>query len=350
MVKQITFGQSFELHSPLGQNCSHDVPTAINGRSTSLPILKSLHQVRVSAARAIPSFLQGLAPQVVDFAADIESQNFQAIDPSINLADFKSRMITFIEDCQLGHKDFTDSAFRQSLGKDLATKYDDAQKVYREKFKYQARTALFKDFLPTRGTHLDFGGGDLKMAQLLQAETGIVVHACDELEPTKKTNSVPFYKVENHASLPDCVDKQFDSVSAVYVLHHVDPDQLGNVLKEIHRVSNDSVIILEESFGMSNQEVEKLCDKSKQYAQMSTEEQLQLLKLRDYFRNIVVNGIAEMNMPFEFKRIKDWHMIFEKYGFEVRDTKIIGFGSDKGISHSNFNVVFNLKKIDDFKS
>jgi hypothetical protein len=301
------------------------------------------HSAEVSS---VLPFLQGISSTVIDFAADIEAQNFQHLDPSIDSEEFKNRVAAFIYRCQNGREEFTQEAFHRFLGTDLSRKYNKAQELYKANLKYQTRLNLIKDFLPTDGSFLDFGGGDLRMGKLLQDSTNLTVHGCDEFDQRDSTtSSMPFYQVQDHTSLPDCVDGQFEGVSTVYVLHHVDSDKLGNVLDEIHRISKGNAVILEESFDIAQSETKALCRKSKKYAQMTSEQQLQLLKLRDYFRNIVVRGITEMNMPFEFKRIPDWKKTFEQHGFQINDTKVLGFESDEGMSHSNFNVVFSLKKI-----
>jgi len=59
---------------------------------------------------------------------------------------------------------------------------------------------------------------------------------------------------------------------------------------------------------------------------MPIEEQIQYMKLLDYFSNVVVMRVPDMNFPFGYKTINQWRELFLKIGFTSVETVLIGFG------------------------
>ena len=289
--------------------------------------------------------LSGTDPAVVRLVAEVEAHNFAQTHPA-DVDDFRQKVRAFIYDCSRGHCDFTGSTFREYLGPSLQGQYEANQQCYASGAKNQRRFALVKDFLPSEGTVLDYGTGDATFASFVASNTELRVEGCDVMDwrAPHTRNDIRFHFMDRNDYLQDCGDAHFDSVVAMYVLHHVHTEDLQNVLQEIKRVCGKNVIVVEETFGVTQQEVRQLCSLSQAFSQLPQEAQVQFTKIRDWFRNVVVKQISGMSMPLEFKTIPDWVRIFEGVGLRVIETKIAGFNSQNAWSSTAFNVVFHLHK------
>lgn len=290
-----------------------------------------------------PAFLKDISPKAIEFVAAMEAHNFAHADPIKNSSfSFKNRLSLFIKKCQQGKQKFSQQAFHRFLGARMSERFLDMREAY-NKIKHQKRFDLIKEFLPQEGKSLDHGCGDLRFAKLVSKETKLEAHGADVLDMRHpSTSDVTFHKVESNTKLADCKDNEFNATTMVYVLHHVDPENLQELLKEIKRVNNGKILVIEDVYGFKAQDTENLCKLSKQFAQLDKKTQLEVLKLTDYLRNIIIKGVEEMNVPFEFKTIKEWHDTFETAGFNIIDTNTVGYQSDQGYSHANFNVAFSL--------
>ena len=59
-------------------------------------------------------------------------------------------------------------------------------------------------------------------------------------------------------------------------------------------------------------------------------DQLKVLMLHDYIDNALIQGITEMNFPFQFKTIPEWNSVLAANGFSVVKTILVGFRRTKG--------------------
>ena len=62
---------------------------------------------------------------------------------------------------------------------------------------------------------------------------------------------------------------------------------------------------------------------------LSYQDQLHVLSLHDFVDNAFAPGIPDMNFPFQFKTIPEWHRVLVEHGFDVRHTVLIGFKRTK---------------------
>ncbi len=290
--------------------------------------------------------LKSLDDSTVRFISGVDGRNFAQTNAGIGANEFHNRVAGFITDCRGEKAEFRGGSFHRLLGPDVVRIYNRNQDVYKAEAKYPRRFELVRDYLPKKGTMLDWGLGDGGFARFVQDRTELKVAGCDVIDWRSETaKQIPFYRLDSHLSvLPNCKDEQFDTVVLMYVLHHIDPQDLPQVLEEVMRVCRRNVIIVEDIFGVEKTDAINLCPISREFAALPHDSQLQVIKMRDYLRNIVMFGIEDMNMPFEFQPIDQWHGIFYKQGWKIADTKVVGFNSADSWCNTSFNAVFNLKK------
>jgi hypothetical protein len=76
---------------------------------------------------------------------------------------------------------------------------------------------------------------------------------------------------------------------------------------------------------------------------MPRETQYQVLILIDFFANAIAQGIPEMNMPFEFKSVTEWHRVLKANGLRVNRTWVAGF--EPGRMHKSCHVWFVCERL-----
>lgn len=310
------------------------------------PVPRQYSRRNLISSDPIIELLEDTDDATIDFVSGIDRHNFVQTGSRIGGNEFLIGVANFISSCREGEAEFRGPSFHQFLDADLLQIYEDNQNLYKEEAKYQRRFDLVRDYLPLRGKLLDWGTGDAGFAKFVQDKTKLRVAGCDVIDWRSEGNKcIPFYRLDPYlSSLSKCRDEEFDTVILMYVLHHIDPENLEQVLGEVMRVCKRNVIVVEDTFGVEKADTRDLCRLSKRFADLPHSSQLQIIKMRDYFRNIVVLQVEDMNMPFEFKPIDEWHRVFSKEGLKVADTKVVGFNSMNSWSNTSFNVVFNLKK------
>lgn len=287
----------------------------------------------------LPSRYAQVEDKVLGLACEVDAHNFSGTSPDRNL--FYGKITNFITQAREGHVLFGSKEFNVALG-DISHEYHFNQRVY-SAGKYDRRHDLVKIHLPTKGKVLDYGAGDGGFASFLDKSTPLEVSMCDVLDwRSDTTKELPFYLLEDN-NIP-AKNNEFDTVVLMYVLHHIDPVNLPKVLSEVRRVTKKNIIVVEDTFGVSRAHLKNHCRISNSFVSLPTDDQLSMIAFRDYLRNIVMYGVKEMNMPFEFKTVDEWEICFAKNGLVIDDTNIVGFNSAYNWSNNSFNVVFNLTK------
>jgi ubiquinone/menaquinone biosynthesis C-methylase UbiE len=144
------------------------------------------------------------------------------------------------------------------------------------------------------------------------------------------TYKIPFRQMKNTKVIP-FDDKCVGTTIILSVLHHINAEDIETILKEAKRVSKKRVIVEEESFGIQENKNEFAAkidsDKRlKEFIAKPIEEQIQYMKLLDYFSNVVIMRVPNMNFPFGYKTINEWRKLFSELGFLTVETILIGFG------------------------
>ena len=66
-----------------------------------------------------------------------------------------------------------------------------------------------------------------------------------------------------------------------------------------------------------------------EFVLMPLKDQLRTLMLYDFVDNAFVQGIPEMNFPFQFRTVPQWQSVLAANGFNVVETDLIGFKGRK---------------------
>lgn len=175
---------------------------------------------------------------------------------------------------------------------------------------------------------LDFGCGDGAVAGLLHRQ-GYQVALTDVLDyRDAEARTLPFIRMERPGIIP-FADRSFDTVLALSTLHHIDLADLSSVLSGLRRVAR-RVVVEEECYalpsnfdGMSAALAHDA--RLREFVAMAPSDQLDYLRFIDYFGNVLVGGLHQINLPFQFKTVDDWLAVFAKHGFVVAQVLLLGF-------------------------
>lgn len=193
---------------------------------------------------------------------------------------------------------------------------------------------------------LDYGCGSGYLAARL-ASGGYDVFTTDVLDYRyKEAKHLPFVQMSSPTDLPYPNDS-IDTALLQAVLHHIDPDDLPVVIQRLGHIARH-LLIKEDTYDLPAELdgfAESLAAQPllKAFVGMSTEAQYQALVLIDFFANAIAQGIPEMNMPFEFKTVREWRQILNVNGFKVGRILVAGF--EPGRMHKSCHVWLSCERI-----
>ncbi|BBY25678.1 hypothetical protein MSTO_58830 [Mycobacterium stomatepiae] len=174
-------------------------------------------------------------------------------------------------------------------------------------------------------TVLDFGCGRGHLAALI-AQAGFDCYTTDVMD-YRGTNAshLPFRQMASPVDVP-YADDMFNSAIVKTVLHHVDEPDLIPLLINLRRVARrliieeDTYAVPEESVGAATRQIELT-----EFNKLDESDQFRALVLIDFFGNAVAQGLVDMNFGCQFKKVSEWHSLFNSLGFRVVDTDVVGF-------------------------
>lgn len=173
---------------------------------------------------------------------------------------------------------------------------------------------------------LDFGTGRGHLAALI-ARAGFDCYSTDVMDYRgAEAAHLPFRQMASPVDVPYAAD-MFDCAIVKTVLHHVDEHHLIPLLTNLRRVAR-RLIIEEDTYavpvtppGIAAPGQIELTEFNK----LAESDQFQALVLIDFFGNAVAQGLVDMNFGCQFKRVSEWHSIFDSLGLRVVDTDVVGF-------------------------
>lgn len=174
-------------------------------------------------------------------------------------------------------------------------------------------------------TVLDFGSGRGHLAALI-AEAGFDCYTTDIMDYRgTAAGHLPFRQMASPVDVP-YADDMFDSAIVKTVLHHVDAPDLLPLLINLRRVAQrliieeDTYAVPMASFGAAAGQIELT-----EFNKLAESDQFRTLVLTDFFGNAVAQGLVDMNFGCQFKRVSEWHSLFNRLGFRIVDTDVVGF-------------------------
>lgn len=174
---------------------------------------------------------------------------------------------------------------------------------------------------------LDFGSGRGHLAALI-GRAGFDCYTTDVMDYRgPEATHLPFRQMASPVDVP-YADDMFDSAIVKTVLHHVDEPHVIPLLKNLRRVAR-RLIIEEDTYGVSDMPLKVTANQSEltHFNKLEESVQFQALVLIDFFGNAVAQGLIDMNFGCQFKRVNEWHSIFNSIGLRVVDTHVAGFRS-----------------------
>lgn len=190
---------------------------------------------------------------------------------------------------------------------------------------------------------LDFGCGS-GLTGLALSQHGYDVYLADEIDYRHpRTRHLPFCGTAGEG-LTSFADSFFDATIIMGVLHHIENEQVKQVLGELRRISKR--LIIEEDIYFLPGRLHNFPDQLPhdtqlhRFVNLPSEIQKGYLEFLDYYANIIVQGIWPMNMPFAFKTIDEWLPIFAEQ--QLQTEKIIAKGFQKLYLHRSAHVWFCL--------
>jgi SAM-dependent methyltransferase len=174
-------------------------------------------------------------------------------------------------------------------------------------------------------TVLDFGSGRGHLAALI-ARAGFDCYTTDVMDyRCTDAGHLPFRQMASPVDVP-YADDMFDSAIVKTVLHHVDAPDLIPLLTNLRRVAR-RLIIEEDTYAVPaallGAAVEQI--EITEFNKLDDNDQFGVLVLIDFFGNAVAQGLVDMNFGCQFKRISEWHSLFDSLGFRIVDTETVGF-------------------------
>ncbi|OBA59939.1 hypothetical protein A5647_15800 [Mycobacterium sp. 1100029.7] len=174
-------------------------------------------------------------------------------------------------------------------------------------------------------TVLDFGSGRGHLSALI-ARAGFDCYTTDVMDYRgPDAGHLPFRQMASPVDVP-YADDMFDSAIVKTVLHHVDAPDLIPLLTNLRRVAR-RLIIEEDTYAVPTPSLGAVAKQTEliEFNKLKESDQYQVLVLIDFFGNAVAQGLVDMNFGCQFKRVSDWHSIFNSLGLRVVDTDVVGF-------------------------
>jgi SAM-dependent methyltransferase len=214
---------------------------------------------------------------------------------------------------------------------------------YKSNFKPKRRFQNLEEWLKG-DTLLDLGCGDGLTSYEIQ-QHGYRVYLSDVLDYRHpKAQGLPFQSMPNPHEIP-FPRQNFDMALSFAVLHHVAEQDLLPLLSELRQRAR-RVIVEEDSYAVPREvrgyeQAYREDQQFRAYAHLPLADQVRYLMFVDYFANAITQGLVEMEIPFHFRSVGEWWEIFSKSGFEVKQTRLMGF--QQGFFNRSCHVWFLLE-------
>lgn len=188
---------------------------------------------------------------------------------------------------------------------------------------------------------LDFGCGKGFMASYLHEKNFNVVAAdvvdYREIEHTH----IPFVKINEIHDVSKIFD--VDTTLVITVLHHISNENLRSTLENLSKITKKLIIIEDvvDVYQLKNSEMisNNFTEEETKLVNLNEESKKNTIILMDFYGNIIIQGLTQINLPFEFKKTNEWSKILQECGFS--DVKITPIGFPDISFHGYYQVMIS---------
>ncbi len=192
--------------------------------------------------------------------------------------------------------------------------------------------------VPTKGKVFDLGCGRGTLMQCLadrgtnEEIVGMDISEAPEWASLRSEN-MRFEVVQEDNFLPFLEKEQPDIVTVTWVFHHMEFDQQKRYLESLYKVLKKGavLVVLEDSYS----EIlppESGRDRYELFMQLSVEERQKVMGAYDWIANRVFSMRTTMPVPFGYRTLEDWKVVFEEAGFTVTKTRFLGFPEHRDVN------------------
>ena len=215
-------------------------------------------------------------------------------------------------------------------------KYNQYKSLLKPKYYY---SLIKKDIIGKN--ILDFGTGKGHMYKFL-FNNGFNSISADVIDYREIDDiNIPFIKVNGTNDISSKIPSH-DTSLLITVLHHISEEHVINSLKKLSKISK-RLIIIEDVWDSSYISEQKKTKNIEEFLKLSETAKEDSIKLMDFYGNVVTQGLTNMNLPFQFKSIKEWKEILHKSGFSIKSIEFIG------LPKVSFHGFFQVKIVCDTK-
>ena len=302
-----------------------------------------------------PIMLLAEDPELKDFFQDVLKKRYTSWGLPEPLAErILNQLLNYIDDPEQARQKVyenvidinTDVIWKAAYQKFRGIKYD---AIYK-------RIKPFVQRLPAGSIVLDVGSGENEFGKVIaQNHAGIHVIGTDiyQYGVSDKSFGLPnlsYVKQPDSVHLPSEIkNKSVDVVSLNLVLHHLSPDNLPVVLREVSRIlkPGGKVLVTEDTYSLnkpfSSGADRKLSARFRTLVKQKGESfAANFFMFNDWYANIVIGRLTGMSLPYNFHSMESWVNIFEQAGFEIMDARHQGF--PKETFHRPNSGTFILQK------
>lgn len=220
------------------------------------------------------------------------------------------------------------------------TSFKQLYKRYKQTTKARHEYEQINKYLKGK-TILDFGCGNALFSSYL-SRRGYTVSGTDTNDHRANTARNIHFLSLNELMSSAAHTNWFDTTVVKSVLHHINPEKVEQTIAAIAKLTRKRVLIKEDVILDAHADRALLVDSTniflEQYFRLTHQEMFEFLALMDFFGNHVAHGLSFINLPFVFKKIREWNRMFERNGLLV--AKVMPALFSRNVLHAGPHVWF----------